>query len=274
MEIPYTDAEWDEAFWDADTGEGIAWHGGRKRLSDYTEKYCFALQSDKEGGIDNYLFVMDGEIWYVQYGWEIYRLKQMDTSPVDAARAYLKGKNITDEDISELTVSQDSFYNEAWKYTISPLSLKHGVNDGDNVIEVRAEYTIDGKEVRTLIITSSNETGFRVLDEVGYLPREFTAVISEVHGNEDITGYEWQKYVIIPDEDSYGFTKGEAALVFSRPYYGNDFLNVGDKVRVKYSGEPVTSLTLVGLEQPAYYFLHISSLQEDIDVETQPDENR
>ena len=274
MEIPYTDAEWDEAFWDADTGEGIAWHGGRKRLSDYTEKYCFALQSDKEGGIDNYLFVMDGEIWYVQYGWEIYRLKQMDTSPVDAARAYLKGKNITDEDISELTVSQDSFYNEAWKYTISPLSLKYGVNDGDNVIEVRAEYTIDGKEVRTLIITSSNETGFRVLDEVGYLPREFTAVISEVHGNEDITGYEWQKYVIIPDEDSYRFTKGEAALVFSRPYYGNDFLNVGDKVRVKYSGEPVTSLTLVGLEQPAYYFLHISSLQEDIDVETQPDENR
>ncbi|MDD6825283.1 MAG: M56 family metallopeptidase [Oscillospiraceae bacterium] len=274
MEIPYTDAEWDEAFWDADTGEGVAWHGGRKRLSDYTEKYCFALQSDKEGGIDNYLFVMDGEIWYVQYGWEIYRLKQMDTSPVDAARAYLKGKNITDEDISELTVSQDSFYNEAWKYTISPLSLKYGVNDGDNVIEVRAEYTIDGKEVRTLIITSSNETGFRVLDEVGYLPREFTAVISEVHGNEDITGYEWQKYVIIPDENSYRFTKGEAALVFSRPYYGNDFLNVGDKVRVKYSGEPVTSLTLVGLEQPAYYFLHMTSLQEDIDVETQPDENR
>lgn len=273
MEIPFSDEEWDEAFWDTDTGEGVAWHGGRKRLSDYTEKYCFALESDYDGGYELYLFVMDDELWYVTYGWEIYRLKQMDTSPVDAARAYLKGKNITDEDISELTVSQDSFYNEAWKYTISPLSLKYGVNDGDNVIEVRAEYTIDGKEVSTLIITSSNETGFRVLDEVDYLPREFTAVISEVHGNEDVTGYEWQKYVIIPDEDSYGFTMGEATLVFSRPYYGNDFLNVGDKVMVKYSGEPVTSLTLVGFEQPAYYFLHMISLQEDIDVETQPDEN-
>ncbi|MGN1135968.1 MAG: DEAD/DEAH box helicase, partial [Oscillospiraceae bacterium] len=188
------------------------------------------------------------------------------------ARKYLNGKNITDENISELTVAQNSFYNEAWKYTLPPLSLKYDVNDGDNVIEVTAVYAIDGKEVRTLIITCANEEGFRVLDEVNYLPREFTAVISEVYGNEQLTGYEWQKYVIIPDEDSYGFTKGEKTLVFSRPNYGNDFFNVGDKVKVQYSGEPVTSFTFVGFEQPAYYFLHLTSLQDGQPTEDIPED--
>lgn len=273
MEIPYTDAEWDEAFRDAGTGDGVAWHGSRKRLSDYSEKYCFALESDYDVGYELYLFVMNDELWYVTYGLEIYRIKPMDTSPVDAARAYLNGKNIADENISELTVAQYSFYNEAWKYNLPPLSWKYGVSDGDNVVEVLATYKIDVKEVHTLIITSANETGFRVLDEVNYLPREFTAVISEVHGNEQLTGYEWQEYVIIPDDDSYGFTKGEATLVFSRPNYGNDFLNVGDKVKVGYSGEPVTNFTFVGYEQPAYYFLRMTSLQGDIAVETQSDEN-
>ena len=75
MEIPFTDEEWDEAF---DNYEKIGWQDGEKNLSDYDNKYCFALHSDEEGGIDNYIFVMDGEIWYVQYGWEIYRLKPAD----------------------------------------------------------------------------------------------------------------------------------------------------------------------------------------------------
>ncbi|MGN0554181.1 MAG: M56 family metallopeptidase [Oscillospiraceae bacterium] len=269
MEIPFTEEKWSEAF---DNFEKIGWQDGEKNLGDYENKYCVALQSDEDGGIENYLFVMDGEIWYVQYGWEIYRLKQIDTSPMDAARKYLNGKNITDENISELTVAQYSFYNEAWKYTLPPLSLKHNVNDGDNVIEVTAVYAIDGKEVRTLIITCANEEGFRVLDEVNYLPREFTAVISEVYGNEQLTGYEWQKYVIIPDEDSYGFTKGKKTLVFSRPYYGNDFFNVGDKVKVQYSGEPVASFTFVGFEQPAYYFLHLTSLQDGQPTEDIPED--
>lgn len=175
MEIPFTEEEWSESF---DNFEKIGWQDGEKNLGDYDNKYCFALQSDEDGGFELYLFVMDDELWYVTYGWEIYRLKQIDTSPMDAARKYLNGKNISDENISELTVAQNSFYNEAWKYTLPPLSLKYDVNDGDNVVEVIATYKIDGKDVRTLIITSSNETGFRVLDEVNYLPREFTAVIS------------------------------------------------------------------------------------------------
>ncbi|MGN0604505.1 MAG: M56 family metallopeptidase [Oscillospiraceae bacterium] len=269
MEIPFTEEEWSESF---DNFEKIGWQDGEKNLGDYDNKYCFALESDEDGGFELYLFVMDDELWYVTYGWEIYRLKQIDTSPMDAARKYLNGKNITDENISELTVAQNSFYNEAWKYTLPPLSLKYGVNDGDNVIEVTAVYTIDGKEEQTLIITSANEEGFRVLDEVNYLPREFTAVISEVYGNEQLTGYEWQKYVIIPDEDSYGFTKGEKTLVFSRPNYGNDFFNVGDKVKVQYSGEPVTSFTFVGFEQPAYYFLHLTSLQDGQPTEDIPED--
>lgn len=86
MEIPFTEEEWSEAF---DNFEKTGWQDGEKNLGDYENKYCFALQSDEDGGIDNYLFVMDGEIWYVQHSLEIYRLKLEDNNMPSKAYTYI-----------------------------------------------------------------------------------------------------------------------------------------------------------------------------------------
>lgn len=191
------------------------------------------------------------------------------TSPVEAARAYLNGKNIADESISELTVAQDSFFHEAWKYTVPPLSEQYGISENDSTVEVMAVYNSDGTSIRSYIVTSADTAGFRVVDEVNYSPRQFTAVISEVRGNEQVTGYDWQEYVIIPSETSGDFRENEAAVVYSRPNYGNNFFNVGDIVTVEYSGEPVGN---IGLEQPAYFLsMTLEDQPEDVSDDV-PDE--
>ena len=266
MEIPFTDEEWDSTY---NSMEGIGWEDGAKHLSDCKNKYCAEILTDKDGGIDSYIFVMDDELWYVKYSWEIYRLKTADgnasgkfTQPTDAARAYLDEKSVPDDDIFTLTVQQDSFFHEAWKYTLPPLSEQYNVNENDSIVEVFAEYRLDGNFVQSYIITAANENGFRIVDEVNYSPRQFTATISEVGGNEQITGYEWQKYVIIPNENSGTFKANEPAVVYSRSLIGNNLANVGDSVTVEYGGEPVSD---IGLEQPAY-FLTMTLNDEPEDV--------
>ncbi len=267
MEIPFTDEEWDSTY---NSMESIGWEEGAKHLSDYQNKYCAEILTDKDGGIDSYIFVMDDELWYVKYSWEIYRLKAADsntsekfTQPTDAARAYLNGKNVPDDDIFTLTVQQDSFFHEAWKYTLPPLSEQYNVNENDSIVEVFAEYRLDGNFVQSYIITAANENGFRIVDEVNYSPRQFTATISEVGGNEQITSYEWQEYVIIPNEDSGIFKANEPAVVYSRSLIGNNLANVGDSVTVEYGGEPVSD---IGLEQPAYFLTMTLNDEEPEDV--------
>lgn len=103
MEIPFTEEEWSESF---DNFEKIGWQDGEKNLGDYDNKYCFALQSDEDGGIDNYLFVMDGEIWYVQYGWEIYRLKLMDNQPTEDTPEDVSDDDVTDEPAYSLPANE------------------------------------------------------------------------------------------------------------------------------------------------------------------------
>lgn len=266
MEIPFTDEEWDSTY---SSMEGIGWEDGAKHLSDCKNKYCAEIFTDTDG-FDSYIFVMDDELWYVQYGWEIYRLKaaggnasEKFTQPTDAARAYLNGKNVPDDDIFTLTVQQDSFFHETWKYTLPPLSGQYNVNEKDSIVEVFAEYRLDGNFVQSYIITAANKDGFRIVDEVNYSLRQFTATISEVSGNEQITGYEWQKYVIIPNEDSGLFKAGEPAVVYSRSLIGNNFANVGDSVTVEYGGEPVSD---IGLEQPAYFLTMTLNDEEPEDV--------
>lgn len=274
MEIPFTDEKWDSTH---NSTEGIGWQDGAKHLSDYKNKYCAEILTDKDGGFDSYIFVMDDELWYVQYGWEIYRLKAADgntaeksTQPSDAVKAYLNEKSVSDDDIFTLNIQQDSFFHEAWKYTIPPLSEQYSVSENDNVVEVFAEYRLDGNFVQSYIITAANEDGFRIVDEVNYSPRQFTAEISEVGGNEQTTGYEWQEYVIIPNEDSGIFKANEPAVVYSRPLIGNDFFNVGDNVTVEYSSEPVSD---IGLEQPAYFLtMTLNDEPEDVSNDGVTDE--
>ena len=270
MEIPFTDKEWDSTY---NSMESIGWEDGAKHLSDCKNKYCAEIFTDTDG-FDSYIFVMDDELWYVQYGWEIYRLKaaggnasEKFTQPTDAARAYLNGKNVPDDDIFTLTVQQDSFFHEAWKYTLPPLSEQYNVNEKDSIVEVFAEYRLDGNFVQSYIITAANKDGFRIVDEVNYSPRQFTATISEVSGNEQITGYEWQEYVIIPNEDSGIFKANEPAVVYSRSLIGNNLANVGDSVTVEYGGEPVSD---IGLEQPAY-FLTMTLNDEEPEVVSDDD---
>lgn len=86
MEIPFSEEEWSETF---DNFEKIGWQDGEKNLGDYDNKYCYALQSDEDGGFENYLFVMDDELWYVTYGWEIYRLKHADNYTPSKAYTYI-----------------------------------------------------------------------------------------------------------------------------------------------------------------------------------------
>lgn len=185
------------------------------------------------------------------------------TQPTDAARAYLNGKSVHDDDIFTLTVQQDSFFHEAWKYTLPPLSEQYNVNENDSIVEVFAEYRLDGIFVQSYIIAAANENGFRIVDEVNYSPRQFTATISEVGGNEQITGYEWQEYVIIPNENSGIFKANEPAVVYSRSLIGNNLANVGDSVTVEYGGEPVSD---IGFEQPAYFLTMTLNDEEPEDV--------
>lgn len=185
------------------------------------------------------------------------------TQPTDAARAYLNGKSVPDDDIFTLTVQQDSFFHEAWKYTLPPLSEQYNVNENDSIVEVFAEYRLDGIFVQSYIIAAANENGFRIVDEVNYSPRQFTATISEVGGNEQITGYEWQEYVIIPNENSGIFKANEPAVVYSRSLIGNNLANVGDSVTVEYGGEPVSD---IGFEQPAYFLTMTLNDEEPEDV--------
>lgn len=103
MEIPFTEEEWSKTF---DNFEKIGWQDGEKNLGDYENKYCFALQSDEEGGIDNYLFVMDGEIWYVQHGWEIYRLKLMEGQPTEDIPEDVSDDDVTDEPAYSLPANE------------------------------------------------------------------------------------------------------------------------------------------------------------------------
>ena len=185
------------------------------------------------------------------------------TQPTDAARAYLNGKSVPDDDIFTLTVQQDSFFHEAWKYTLPPLSEQYNVNENDSIVEVFAEYRLDGIFVQSYIIAAANENGFRIVDEVNYSPRQFTATISEVGGNEQITGYEWQEYVIIPNENSGIFKANEPAVVYSRSLIGNNLANVGDSVTVEFGGEPVSD---IGFEQPAYFLTMTLNDEEPEDV--------
>lgn len=185
------------------------------------------------------------------------------TQPTDAARAYLNGKSVPDDDIFTLTVQQDSFFHEAWKYTLPPLSEQYNVNENDSIVEVFAEYRLDGIFVQSYIIAAANENGFRIVDEVNYSPRQFTATISEVGGNEQITGYEWQEYVIIPNENSGIFKANEPAVVYSRSLIGNNLANVGDSVTVEYGGEPVSD---IGFEQPAYFLTMTLNDEEPEDI--------
>lgn len=160
---------------------------------------------------------------------------QFFSDPTAAAREYLNEKNINDDDISLITVAENSFFNEAWKYTLPPLSEQYGISENDSLVEVNAEYISDGNDVRTYIITAANQDGFHIIDEIGCSLQSFTATISSVNGNESFTGYEWQEYVIIPNEDSGIFKADEEIVIYSKPHYGNDFFAVGDVVTVKYN---------------------------------------
>lgn len=73
-ELPFTEEEWDETY---DIAEKIGWQDGEIDLGDYNSKYCFPLQ-DSTGSRDIYLFVMDGELWFVGKGDDIYRLRPFD----------------------------------------------------------------------------------------------------------------------------------------------------------------------------------------------------
>lgn len=137
------------------------------------------------------------------------------------------------------------------------------MNENDSIVEVFAEYRLDGIFVQSYIIAAANENGFRIVDEVNYSPRQFTATISEVGGNEQITGYEWQEYVIIPNENSGIFKANEPAVVYSRSLIGNNLANVGDSVTVEYGGEPVSD---IGFEQPAYFLTMTLNDEEPEDV--------
>lgn len=75
QEIPFTAAEWDEAY---DTFDGLGWQKGEINLSGYSEKYCFPLESNDIDG-EYYLFSMDNELWYVS-SLEIYTLKPSQTN--------------------------------------------------------------------------------------------------------------------------------------------------------------------------------------------------
>jgi uncharacterized protein YceK len=86
MEIPFTNEEWDETF---DIVDGIGWIDGEINLNDYSDKYCVQLTycnpekdtlSPSDSESKEYIFFMDGEIWYVQNRIEIYRLKLADAS--------------------------------------------------------------------------------------------------------------------------------------------------------------------------------------------------
>lgn len=102
MEIPFAESEWDEAFGIAD---GTGWRDGIKKLSDYKPKYCIELYSDKDGGVENYLLVMDEEIWFVQWGWEIYRLKKLEAGELQETVTEVSEETIPE--INETTDSED-----------------------------------------------------------------------------------------------------------------------------------------------------------------------
>lgn len=74
-ELPFTEEEWDETY---DIAGKTGWLDGEINLGDYDSKYCFPLQ-DSTGSRDIYLFVMDGELWFLGKGGDdIYRLKPFD----------------------------------------------------------------------------------------------------------------------------------------------------------------------------------------------------
>ncbi|MGN0600937.1 MAG: M56 family metallopeptidase [Oscillospiraceae bacterium] len=97
MEIPFTEEEWSEAF---DDFEKTGWQDGEKNLDDYDSKYCFALQSDEDGGLELYLFVMDDELWYVTYGWEIYRLKLSADNLTEDIQEDIP-EDVSDDDVTD-----------------------------------------------------------------------------------------------------------------------------------------------------------------------------
>lgn len=160
---------------------------------------------------------------------------QFFSDPTAAAREYLNEKNIHHDDISLITVAENSFFNEAWKYTLPPLSEQYGISENDSLIEVTAEYKSGGSEKKSYLIAAANQDGFHIIDEIGCAMQSFTATISSANGNELFTGYEWQEYVIIPNDNSGDFKAGEEIIVYSKPHYGNDFFTVGDVVTVKYN---------------------------------------
>lgn len=103
MEIPFTDEEWDSTY---NSMEGIGWQDGAKHLSDCKNKYCAEILTDMDGGIDSYIFVMDSELWYVQYGWEIYRLKQKENDPTETIH------NKEDNGAEEVVDGSDDIFDE------------------------------------------------------------------------------------------------------------------------------------------------------------------
>lgn len=103
MEITFTDEEWDSTY---NSMEGIGWQDGAKHLSDYKNKYCAEILTDKDGGFDSYIFVMDGELWYVRYGWEIYRLKQKENDPTEPIQ------NEEDNGAEEVVDGSDDVFDE------------------------------------------------------------------------------------------------------------------------------------------------------------------
>lgn len=103
MEIPFTDEEWESTY---NSMEGIGWQNGAKHLSDFKNKYCAEILTDKDGGIDSYIFVMDGELWYVKYGWEIYRLKQKENDPTETIH------NEEDNGAEEVVDGSDDVFDE------------------------------------------------------------------------------------------------------------------------------------------------------------------
>lgn len=97
MEIPFTEEEWSEAF---DDFEKTGWQDGEKNLGDYDNKYCYSLQSDEDGGLEHYVFVMDDELWYVTYGWEIYRLKLSEDNFTEDIQEDIP-EDVSDDDVTD-----------------------------------------------------------------------------------------------------------------------------------------------------------------------------
>lgn len=156
-------------------------------------------------------------------------------SPEAAAKQYLYAENSNINFVSA-GVGQ---YNDAvtWQYNYSPLREQFGLSGDFGIYEVITTYTTDGgNEFSEVMVVSTCENGFRVIDRFTYAPHDLTGTVTEVLeiANEGFVQY----YMVKPEDGS------EEVKVYSYARYGSYLegnadmkFNVGDMVTVTYNGE-------------------------------------